>query len=129
MTISRELIDHWKEAKERLDSAKEDEMNLRILIASEVAELGAGGDYLPGTFHHKDLGEDIVVSISMNQKIDKKILSGILADLSDEEKAAIRYKPELNAKEYKLLPADSLLNKAIKSKPSTPTLEIKELKE
>lgn len=120
MAITKKKLQDWQKAKDTLAEAKEKEMELRREICSEIL-----GDKLKGTVHLKKFGLDAAAAGKLNTSLDADSLKPIFKKLSPEEKACIKYKPELIAKQYKLLPDDSILHQAVTSKPGTPSLTIK----
>lgn len=109
--MNSEMIQQWLNAKEALNAAQAEERALRIKITSEIL-----GDKIEGsvTTTIDDIKCTAVGVISY--KVDEAELDIIKDDLSEEELACIRYKPELNLKNYRKL-KDSILAKAIVAKP------------
>lgn len=114
----------WEKAKDALAAAKKTEMDLRMKVCGSIL-----GSKAKGTVHFKKFGLDATAVAKLNLKVDKDILKTIFKDLNADEKASIKYKPELKSKEYEALPENSILHKAVTSKAGTPALSIKELKQ
>ncbi len=122
--LTKKKLQEWQEAKDDLQKAKDAEMAAR----KEICELILKGKQ-KGVIHFKKFGLDAAATAKLNQKLDAAILKSIFKKLNIKEKACIKYKPELVDKEYKKLPTDSIFHKAVESKPGTPALEIKPIKE
>lgn len=60
----------------------------------------------------------------MGTKLDTVMVNQIYKELSDTEKNALKYTPELIMKYYNKLPDNCLLKEAVTTKPSTPTLKV-----
>jgi adenylate cyclase len=119
-----EKVKAWIVQKDKLAAAKIAEGELRAEICEHIlagkikgAKKGIIGVYV------------LIATAKLGQKIDKDALKSIWTDLSKAERQAIRFKPELIAKEYKMLGAKSILHQTITSKPGTPGLELKAIKE
>ena len=123
MALTKAKLVAWQKAKADLDAAKATEMELRTEICESVL-----GDKTKGVMHFKKFGLDTAATGRENQKILTDVLKTIFKKLSPDEKACIKYKPELKSKEYKALPKDSIFHKAVETKPGTPALEIKPIK-
>ncbi len=114
------LIEEWGEAKTALANSKAAEMELRLKICKHIldgkkkgAKKGVIGKYV------------LTATAKLGTKVDKDALKSIWPNLSKEERAAIRFKPDVDAKEYKKLDKKSILHQVITSKPGTPSLELK----
>lgn len=115
-----ETVEKWINLSAQLSSIKEQELELRNKICSHILK-----DKLKGS-KKATIGRYVLnATAKLNQKIDKELLETIWEDLSPEEKAAVKFNPSLVAKEYKKLSEKSLLNRAIDSKPGTPSLDLK----
>ncbi len=113
----------WITIASELKKIKEDEFAIRKEICEHILEGKIKGSK-KGTIGKFVLNATAVI----NNKLDKELLESIWPDLSDEEKASVKYTPSLVAAEYKRLPDNTLLNRAVDSKPGTPCLELKEVK-
>ncbi len=69
-------------------------------------------------------GFKVKAKIDTTYKLDEAVINQIFEKLSDEEKGALKFRPELNLKMYKKLSDSSLLHAAVTTKPASPTLEI-----
>ena len=123
MSITKKQLLEWQKAKGALTDAKEKEMELRLAICEEILR-----DQQKGVKHFKKFGLDAAATAKLNQKLETDTLKSIFKKLTVEEKACIRYKPELIGKVYKDLPGDSILHSAVVSSPGTPALTLKEIK-
>lgn len=125
MEITEDKILAWKSAKEELAVAKETEMTLRKEICDVILV-----NRPKGATHFKKYGMDLTATGKFSTpKIEKDLLTDILSKLSKTERSCIRYKPELVAKNYKMLPEESILHQAVISKDGTPDLKLKIIKE
>lgn len=117
-------VKDWLEAKEQLAEAKSTELSLRKEICEHILQ-----DKRKGT--KKGIIGPYILSATakLNAKIDKDALKAIWKDLSKDEKKAIRFKPEIAAKEYKKLDERSIIHQTITHTPGTPGLELKSVKE
>ena len=123
--MDKKIIQEWILAKSSLDTWKEKELELRQIICAEVLE-----GKQKGTSHLLEHGWDIVATAKLNTTVDSAVLDQIWPELSLMEKEAIRYKPEVIAKQYNLITdSGSKLHLAITTKPGTPSLELKPQKE
>jgi len=126
----RDKLDELLEAHRNLAAAlkitKAQESKLRIEIADMFK---AEGYNTIGTHNLNFCGMDIKMVLKVNTKIDAEILGDIIEDLTDEELACIRYKPELKMKEYNALEIeqnedDAYLDDAITTSDAMPTLTV-----
>ena len=122
MSITKKRLLAWQDAKEILDVAKEKELELRNELCSEILK-----DKTKGSVSVSKFGFKAKATAKMNAKLDVDDLKAIFTKLSAEEKACIKYKPELITKKYKDLPENSILHKAVSEKPGTPSFELKPL--
>ena len=119
-----ETVKEWITHKDKLAQVKSDELESRNKICDHIlqgklkgAKKGVIGIYT------------LTATAKLGQKIDEDELKVIWPDLSPIEKKCIKFDPRIIAKEYKDIPADSIINQAIETKPGTPTLELKSVKE
>ena len=108
---------HWKE---KLTEAKEKELLFRKEICEHIL-----GDKIKGS-KKGTIGIYVLsASAKLNIKLDAELLESMWKELSDGEKACIKYKPSLIAAEYKNVDSQAKLHRCIDSKPGTPTLTLK----
>lgn len=119
-----QIVQEWLGAKKALDIAKSRELHLRNAICNEVLQ-----GKLKGVAHQIVDGYDVAATAKLNLSLDKELLDSIWNDLTPLEMESIRFKPELVAKQYNALDGSSKLHLAVTSKPGTPSLAIKPLKE
>lgn len=122
--MNEQTVQEWATAKLKLAELKETELELRKEICDHIL-----GDKIKGSKKGVIGSFTLSASAKLNQTIDKELLKSIWPDLSIEEKKCIKFDPKIVAKEYKTVDAKSNLHQAITSKPGTPTLEIKGVKE
>jgi len=120
------LLEQHRLTATSLKSLKEVEAKLRIKIADIYKDKGFN---TIGTHCMQMDGMDIKMVLKINTKLDAEILEGIIEDLTDEELACIRYKPELKMKEYNTLTVeqnedDIYLDDAVTTSDAMPSLEI-----
>ena len=113
------LIEDWIETKRILDESKKKELDLRNQIMQKY-----NNRILEGIEKHKEGSYNIKITRKITRSLDEAELNSIFSSLSDEEKAAIKYKPSLVAKEFKLLKGDEKLFDVITIKPALASLEI-----
>lgn len=121
MKLNKTHYQNWINASEQLKYWKEKEMELRLKICDHYLEALPTGTH---TFHKSGYIIKPIKKISYN--INKEILNNNWDKLSDEEKACVKFTPDLLLTQYKKLDDKSkiLLNKAIETKPATPSLSI-----
>jgi len=126
----RDKLDGLLEAHRNLAASlkitKDQEAQLRIEITDMFK---AEGYKTIGTHNLNFGGVDVKMVLKVNTKIDAEILEGIIEDLTDEELACIRYKPELKMKEYNALTIeqnedDVYLDDAVTTSDAMPTLTV-----
>jgi hypothetical protein len=119
-TVTSDRIKEFADLQDQLKSLKKKEADMRVQILDDLfPAAGVGtlntaiGDYtVKGSFKN---------SIT----IDKKMLSVLEKEFSDDELACIEYKPSLSLSKYKLLDISFMLDECLITKPAMPTLEIK----
>ena len=117
LTLEKKL-EQYRMLKIKLSEVKQDEMDLRIDIASELSK-----DALEAGTHNFDFeGLKVKLVSKMNYKIDKNILETL--ELTEEEAICIRWKPELDMKAYKAEDETETLNEAIIATTGAPTLTV-----
>lgn len=119
MKINDETLLQWIQIKAQIESLVEQERKLRIAIASEVL-----GDKTEGT--KTDTIHDIKFQATavINYTIDRAELDLVMDELTEDDKAALRYKPELAMKAYRQLPDTSKLKMCVTAKPGLPQLKV-----
>ena len=117
---NEKLVKRWIKWKDDLAMAKENELNLRKEICEHILQGQIKGSK-KGTIGIYVLS----ASAKLNDKLDAELLKAIWPNLTPEEKACIKYKPNLIAAKYKKLKSGVKLNRCIDSKPGTPTLTLK----
>ena len=122
MKITKQTIMHWLSAKAKLAEFKKRESTLRQKIATMVL-----GDQQKGVKHEKMFGFKVSPTAKLNQTLDVLGLTENWKKLNAEEKACIRFKPEIINEKLKDLPEDSMLHKFVTYKPGMPELKITEL--
>ena len=110
----------WYITKFKLNELKESEKKLRLKLCNEIFKSGRTKFNLTtdsGIYKTK-------ATPTTNLNVDKKILDEIWDDLTEEEKNMIKLEPSIGKTDFKNLPEDSLLLKAITEKPGMPKLEM-----
>lgn len=115
-------IAEWRELAVKLKVIKSKEATMRreicgVLMADQDISSGRA------TVKTHLEGFNLKAVQTLSYSLDKAALGSVWNSLSEVEKSAIKMVPEIKLKEYKALPADSLLHEAITSKPAMPTLE------
>lgn len=118
----RELALAQIEAKAQLDKWKEEEANLRYQIADLMKDEFAAG---MGTTNVNLPDMKVTLVRAFNYKLNAKAFEEVEDDLSDEELACIRLKPDLDLRRYKGLEDAPVLNECIEVKEAMPTLKVK----
>lgn len=124
MPITKKRLLEWQDAKDALDLAKSQELELRNDLCAEILK-----DKVKGTVHFKKYGLDAAATGKINVTLDAGTFKEIFKKLSATEKACIKYKPELINKAYKDLPEDSILHSAVSEKPGTPSFKLTEIED
>lgn len=122
--MDKQLVLDWIEAKAELSLAKANEMKLRLTISDRVLV-----GHQKGVKHLIVEGLDVAATGKINTTLDPELVDSLWPDLNQDERDCIKRKPELVAAKYKTLPDDSLLHQAVTTKPGTPTLSVKPVKE
>lgn len=118
--ITEKKVKAWIAAKIKLDTAKKQELELRLPICEEIL---AGK--VKGTKKAAVKKFLLTATAKLNEKVDEDLLDTIWEDLADEEKECIKFKPSIKAKEFHKLKDSMLLHRAIDSKPGMPALTVK----
>jgi len=114
-------IAYWQRLSTQLKALKAEEMALRKEICDEVLAGQMGTVKM-------ELGSlRLKATCRYRRSIDYAAIESIWADLSPEEKAAIKFKPEVIESKYKQLPAACTVNQVIQSKPGSPSLKVETL--
>ena len=122
--VNEKLIKNWLGWKDDLALAKESELELRKKICELIL-----GDKIKGS-KKGSIGKYVLTaSAKLNMKVDAELLESMWEELSDGEKACIKYKPNLIAAEYKNIDSQAKLHRCIDSKPGKPTLTLTSIKE
>jgi hypothetical protein len=122
---NEKLYDEWLEANAKRKYYVELEKKLRLDIVEPLIESLPVGTH---TFTTED-GYVIKPVKRVSVSFDKELLEFVTDELSDEEKDAIRWKPELDARKYKALDDHDVLDQAIIVKPAMPGLTITHIDE
>ena len=69
-------------------------------------------------------GYTITAENTVSYNLNEALVNQMFAELSDVDKNALVFKPNLVLKMYKKLDKDSLLHEAVTVKPSAPTLKL-----
>lgn len=117
----KNIYDKWIEIKNKLAELKREELELRNEIIDAFTDKNT---YSEGTLKFNEGEYNLTIGIGINRRIDESVLDNIYDDLTEEEKAVIKFKPSLVMKEYKNLSGDEKLFEAIIERPSQPTLKI-----
>ena len=119
-----DIYHDYTEAKSKLGFWKKKELEIRNKILKEMeCEKDEG-------VVKKTVGQLLIkATYKLNRKIEKPILDSIYNELSDEEKEAVKYTPEIVMKNYRKLEekGDSPLLDAVIVTPAQGTIEIKEV--
>jgi len=117
----RETIEAWENAKTALNVVKTREMELRKKICAVMFEGKEGRFSKTATL----LGFKLKATSTTNMKIiDKDELIKNFSRLSDDDKACIKFTPELKEGLVRKLDEKSRLLEFIEEKPGAPTLEL-----
>lgn len=115
-----DLLNAWLKAKEKLARVKETELTLRNQIIEQFNPTKKEGSETR-IFG----GAKTTVKTSINYTVNEAELTMIWDNLSDEEKSAVRFKPDIVAKNYRSLPDSSALRFVVTAKPGQPQVEVK----
>ena len=114
-------IEQWLTDAKALAALKEKEVTLRREICLELFK-GKIGEFK----HNEEIGIFTVAAESkINRKVDLVTINAMYENLTDSERASVRFKPDLNLTQYRKLPEDSQLHEAVTETPSpTPVLKV-----
>lgn len=121
--ITKAQIEEYLEHKQKLAYFKDLEGSHRRVLCAEVL-----GQKVKGVAHLIVEDLDLAATAKVNLSVDADLLKGLWKDLAPEERAVIKFKPEINGTLYNKLPADSKLKRLVTVKPGMPSLEIKPCK-
>lgn len=119
-TTNEEKLAKWQEVKNIFDLLKTAEMDLRKELCAHIL-----GDKIKGNKTAAIGEKKVTATAKLNTSVDKELLRTIWTNLSADERKAIRFKPEVVAKEYGKIPNNSKLHQAVETKPGMPTLVVK----
>ncbi len=113
----------WLQKSLELKDLKAAEMKLRKELCTEIF----GGKV--GKMRKKFMSDEFEVTAenSVAKKVDKEALTEMWDELSELEKAAIKWDPSLVAAGYKIVGENSILHECVTTKPTTPTLKVREI--
>lgn len=117
--IAKDTIEKWIDASATLKAVKEEEMELRKEICNELQENEGG----IGTKNYLVQGFKLKATFALSYKIDEDKLKELMEQLSDEEKACIKWKPSIDVTAFKKVESD-LLNEIVFATMSAPTLKV-----
>lgn len=121
MKISIKKITDWLKCKVLLAELKPEEMELRKELCEKIL-----GSKTEGTVNFPTSMGILAAVASINYSIDKAALDKIWKKLTLEEKACIKWTPDLRVGKFKALESNSRLQTVLTTKPATPTLTLKE---
>jgi len=115
-------FDTWLQLKEQLDEVKEREAELRRELCAELlAEKTMANGRMSVTTMIEGYKWNAVQAL--NYKVSSEILQVIWPELTESERDAIRWVPELSLRIYKALPEDSILHEAVTTSLAMPQLK------
>lgn len=122
MDIDINTVQQWMSLKQNLVTVKKMEMEQRLL----VAKLAFADDMTRKGTHHCILSDEMQLdmTITLYHTIKDGDIRAHLKDLTDAEKEAIKWVPEIKIRQYNKLPPDSLLRKLTSVKPGAPSLSV-----
>lgn len=121
-----DMLAEWEVASKALDEIKAIELDLRLKLFA-----GAFANPKEGTnTHHLPDGRDIKGQYKINRRIDEAALPAVLETLREHgvanTDALVRFKPELNKREWDSLSDESklLFSPAVIATPGTPSFDV-----
>ena len=122
--MKSEKIKKWKQLAATLKTIKKQEFDLRKEIASEILK-GA-----IGTVNATVDGYKVKAQQSQRQKIDNEALLSIWPNLTEAEKEAVKWLPEIIVSKYKAINQANrvALDSVITTVPNAPTLKVEIIK-
>ncbi len=120
MAITEETVKAWLETKGLAAKYKKLEGDSRRIIADEVLD-----GKVKGVKRETFGGLIVAATGKVNLNVDKDELKVIWKELTTEDRAAVKFKPEVVAGKYNKLPKDSMLRRVVTIKPGMPTVEVK----
>ena len=113
-------LDEFRQLAIRLKLIKKEEMNLRV----EICDVLLKGKQ-KGTHTFSIDGMNVKAVRQINMSLDAKMVDHHYEQFSDEEKAAVSFKPSLSVSKYNDIEGDShTLDNCLTIKPATPTLTV-----
>lgn len=111
--------------KAQSDALLERNKQIRIMLATQA--LGDAWSDASGTHNVEVEGVKLKMVFGQNYRFKTKELPAVMAQLTEDGKQAVKYKPELSLSKYKELNAadKALINSVLVSTPATPTIEKK----
>lgn len=123
--LPRGLLQRWQAQKLLLENAKAEEMRLRQMLVAQCCA-GVAPDH-EGKIVVADRSTDnrLEVTFKLNRQVDEPAFLAVMKNLTREERACVRFTPELVMKKLRALEGDSLLRvqEFIIAKPGTPSIE------
>ena len=118
--MEKEQLTKWKQLAATLKTIKAQEMELRKALAAEIMQ----GKF--GTVNLELHGYKVKCQQYERQKIDNEALLAIWSDLSEAEKACIKWVPEIVVSNYNAIARDAkkVLDSTITTVPNSPTLNV-----
>ena len=117
-----DMLEKQRQLAIELKRIKDEESDLRDEICDYLASKGFT-EY--GTQRIKDvIGLNVKIVRKINYSLNAKELDDIYDDLSEEEQACIKFKPELVIGKYNKLDCESELDNIIIAKDAKPSLEV-----
>lgn len=122
--MNAEKIKKWKQLSATLKTIKAQEFNLRKEIAEDVLK-GAIGTVNARVDNYK-----VKAQQSERKKVDNEALLSIWPNLSEAEKAAVKWSPDIIISNYKAInPAERVaLDSVVTTVPNAPTLKVEIIK-
>lgn len=123
MEHTPESIRQWKSLAAQLKQLKATEINARRSIEGDLFnpnKTGVQHAIVGGVFQ-------LTYNRAMEFSIKKADLMPLIPALTDEEKEAIEWVPKIKVKNYKKLPENSELRKAVSAKLGSPSFEAVDL--
>ena len=116
-------LKEWKEMSVQLKALKTAEMTLRKEICIDLFK----GSTEAGRLKYDLKTIHVQAENKINYKLDVESVKAMYEELSDVERDALRWSPELKLREYKKLSEISLLHECVVVKPAAPVLKVVDL--
>ncbi len=123
----KERLKEWRKLARLLAKYKKSEFALRKDIAEATLKPDDFNALGNGKVTVEDGNTEYAIVRNTVLGVDKAVLEAIYQDLSDEEKAVIKYEPKLDLRKYRNLPEDSILHDAVVSRLAAPIIKLKVL--